>query len=215
MKGAVIAIIAALAGAGAVVGYMQVGQRQPVEVTPPAGQPQAVAPASQPVPAPVLLHLGGPLIWRENGLLPGNVQVEPVADGERFGFQIIDTDGVRSDLSSQVMGFQEITVEIRRPHSSARSKEGELLWSAYAVPEPAKLNYQMVAEGKPISYSVTVPTDVLERCGRMPNLIWFGRYGFGRTSFEITYVPGARLTQAEAEKNVAVVRWPQPGPTAP
>jgi hypothetical protein len=150
------------------------------------------------------------MIWREHGLLAGNVQVASVATGERFCFQILDTDGVGGDLSTEAMGFQEITVEIRRPHSSARSKEGELLWSAYAVSEPAKFDYQMVADGKPISYSVTVPTEVLERCGRMPNLIWFGRYGFGRTSFEITYVPGTRLNRAEAEKNVAVVRWPQP-----
>lgn len=213
MKGAVIAIIAALVGAGAVVGFMQIGQRQPgggTPTTPSTVQPQTVAPAPQPEPAPVLLHLGGQLLWREYGLLAGNVQVESVATGERFSFQILDTDGVGSDLSSQAMGFQEITVEIRRPHSSARSKPGELLWSAYAVPEPAKLDYQAIAEGKPITYTVIVPTEVLEQCGRMPNLLWFGRYGYGRTSFEITYVPGARLTKAEAEKNAAAVRWPQP-----
>jgi len=211
VKGAVIAIIAALVGAGAVVGFMQIGQRQPAAATPPPVQPQVAAPTpASPEPAPVLLHLGGQLLWREYGLLAGNVQVDSVATGERFSFQILDTDGVGSDLSSQAMGFQEITVEIRRPHSSARSKPGELLWSAYAVPEPAKLDYQAIAAGRPISYSVIVPTEVLGQCGRMPNLLWFGRYGYGRTSFEITYVPGARLTKAEAEKNVAAVRWPQP-----
>ena len=159
--------------------------------------------------------LGDPMVWRDGGWQCVNVKVEKVPEGERFTFEIVGTDSIHGDMNMHREGFDMIEFSIRRPHTSNREKPGELLWGVQPARTPVQIDYQRLIDGKPFSYKATVPTEILDRYCRVPNLIWFGRFGFGLTSFEINYLPGVQLTRADAEKNLDLIRWPKKAPAKP